>query len=832
MPKLYPIKNNFTGGLVSSLLHGRPDLRVYQNGLRQCDNFIVLPHGGITRRSGFTPVASVKIKVYLAHTGSGLDDMTLDAAFSASTDTVYKIEIDGNGTPDTLKWYKDGVLQASNIPLFATLTVEGDVVVNFAATVGHTIGDYWEFGRRKARLIPFVFSEDPTQSYVLEFGHEYMRVYQGATHGQVAGPYEIATPYLSSDIDNIRYAQSADVMYLVDGRNDPRKLTRSAHNSWSLDTFSTSSPPWVSFSTLNPWIISFLPLGGAIPFPPTDKSQMNIFFDISRDGMLFTKQKILNLFPIPLTSTVHEGTLGAIAWGNPAHDYDDVPTEHTYITTALGGIYTNFAWKVTGTLKVAVTGSYEFGINSADTADLSIDAETPLYLLRSNSGPANATGAVDPEDEFTSRGTVTLTAGVEYPITVRLVVQNGGGSNEYGVGIAWKPPAIADLVLIPATNTDNVSDDVTADLPRTVTIFQDRLWFGGSPNNPQTIWSSKTSHYEDFAVGDEDDDGIRFTIASQQIDPIRWLKGARRFLVGTSSTEYVVGGSGGAITPSDIEVLPNSFYGSKFVDPAQPENSIIFVGRAGSTLRDYFYRFKSDGYEGDDQSVMSYEEIAGGVKELVYQQAGLVGFIDDWSLVIPQVNVLWILTDDRELKAVTYEKKHKVIAWHKHTLGATTAKVDSIAVIPGAAGDELWAIVSRKAGAVLTDRYVEYLNNTAKRDNDGGANEEKFTATAEILPLELQAEGQTSRGMFKSWVECFAILFGAQNVKIAQGLAPTRTQTLATVAAGSYPTDRRVSLNGWSRDATIIITSEEDDSNEAHPATIMGIHGKVSANAG
>ena len=66
----------------------------------------------------------------------------------------------------------------------------------------------------KTRLIPFEFST--TQTYVLEFGNQYMRVYKDK--GQVlsgGSAFEISTPYLTAELFNIKFAQSADVMYIT-----------------------------------------------------------------------------------------------------------------------------------------------------------------------------------------------------------------------------------------------------------------------------------------------------------------------------------------------------------------------------------------------------------------------------------------------------------------------------------------------------------------------------------------------------------------------------------------------------------------------------------------
>lgn len=88
---------------------------------------------------------------------------------------------------------------------------------------------------RAVRLIPFEFST--TQTYVLEFGHLYMRVYKNGAivlNSSTGAPYQIASPYASTDLDRIKFTQSADVMTLCHPSYAPRELARTAHDNWSM----------------------------------------------------------------------------------------------------------------------------------------------------------------------------------------------------------------------------------------------------------------------------------------------------------------------------------------------------------------------------------------------------------------------------------------------------------------------------------------------------------------------------------------------------------------------------------------------------------------------
>jgi len=92
---------------------------------------------------------------------------------------------------------------------------------------------------RPVLLIPFEYNT--TQTYVLELGETAsgqgrMRVFSG--HGVVMkgdSQYVRDIPYTADEFERLRYAQSADELILVHPNHPPKKLTRVAHDNWSLE---------------------------------------------------------------------------------------------------------------------------------------------------------------------------------------------------------------------------------------------------------------------------------------------------------------------------------------------------------------------------------------------------------------------------------------------------------------------------------------------------------------------------------------------------------------------------------------------------------------------
>ena len=108
---------------------------------------------------------------------------------------------------------------------------------------------------KKTRLIPFEFST--TQTYMLEFGNQYIRIYKDK--GQVldsGSAVEISTPYLEAELFDLKFAQSADVMYITHPNHEVEKLSRTSHTAWTLTDVDFTKGPMQDLNTtdttLNP----------------------------------------------------------------------------------------------------------------------------------------------------------------------------------------------------------------------------------------------------------------------------------------------------------------------------------------------------------------------------------------------------------------------------------------------------------------------------------------------------------------------------------------------------------------------------------------------------
>lgn len=98
-------------------------------------------------------------------------------------------------------------------------------------------------GNAQGVLIPFQFAAN--DALVLEFVPGFMRVWRyGALIMSGASPYQLATPYTAADLPNLRWVQSADVIYLVDGAHPMQRLSRFALDNWTIEPQTLNRGPF------------------------------------------------------------------------------------------------------------------------------------------------------------------------------------------------------------------------------------------------------------------------------------------------------------------------------------------------------------------------------------------------------------------------------------------------------------------------------------------------------------------------------------------------------------------------------------------------------------
>ena len=94
---------------------------------------------------------------------------------------------------------------------------------------------------RVSRLVPFQYST--TVAYTLEFGHQYVRFYYNGAQVMSGGvPVEVTTTYTEDELPYLRFAQSADVLFICHEDHEPAMLSRVSATSFTLANVSWTWP--------------------------------------------------------------------------------------------------------------------------------------------------------------------------------------------------------------------------------------------------------------------------------------------------------------------------------------------------------------------------------------------------------------------------------------------------------------------------------------------------------------------------------------------------------------------------------------------------------------
>lgn len=542
-------------------------------------------------------------------------------------------------------------------------------------------------GTVQARLIPFIYST--TQAYMLEFGNNYIRFW--ANYGEVISggtPYEISSPYASSDLSQIKYTQSADTLYLVHPDKSPMKLMRFAHTNWQLRLLNFQDGPYGPINL------------SQISLQPTAVSGTNVSVIV---------KPVFNI-----TGTADNGS-GFVRITAAGHGW--AVGDLVVVSGVVGTTEANGTWRIS-----AVSDSSHFDIPVA-------------YVHAYTSGgqvlPAGADGHGLPQlfgANLIGCPIRILTAGTQWGWGY--ITGYGGGASQIFVNVikpfqsvdatttwrigAWKP-----------SYTDATGATIPASFPSTVAFHEDRLVFSGARETPQRLDASVTSDYENFAPTlldgtVKDNSALNFSLNSNDVNLIEWLNSEERGLVaGSVSGEWAVRPSltSEALTPTNISAKRSTRWGSANMQAAHVGKATVFVQRGSRRVKEFMYFFDIDGYRSTDLTELAEHITGTGVTDMAYQ-------------AIPHP-IVWFLRKDGTLAAMTYDRDMSQlrVGWHQHVLGGqsdvlgTPPVIESIAVIPSPDGtrDDVWMIVKRYINGVVT-RYVEVLTKVFEDiDNQSAA---------------------------------------------------------------------------------------------------------------
>ena len=290
------------------------------------------------------------------------------------------------------------------------------------------------------------------------------------------------------------------------------------------------------------------------------------------------------------------------------------------------------------------------------------------------------------------------------------------------VTISWSPVAGASRYQVyklqaglygylGETNTtslidDNIAPDLSATPPRyddpfsgvgnypaAVSYYEQRRVFAGTRNKPQTVWMTKagTETNMAYSIPVRDDDRIAFRVAAREANTIRHIVPLTQLMLLTSSAEWQVGTSNSdVLSPSTINVKPQSYVGASNVQPVIINNTLIYGAARGGHVRELAYNWQAGGHLTGDLSLRTHHLFDNlDVLDMAYSKAPLP--------------VVWFVSSSGKLLGLTYVPEQQVGAWHQHD---TDGVFESCAVVAEGREDVLYVVVRRQINGQQV-RYIE-----------------------------------------------------------------------------------------------------------------------------
>lgn len=284
--------------------------------------------------------------------------------------------------------------------------------------------------------------------------------------------------------------------------------------------------------------------------------------------------------------------------------------------------------------------------------------------------------------------------------------------------------------------------------PSTVTFYQGRLVIGGSRDLPNKLWLSKTFHIMNFDLGTGlDDEGIEFSILSDQVNAIRGLMSGRHLQVFTSGSEWMV--SGDPLTPKNIQLKRQTKVGSptyRYVPPVDVSGATLFVSANGREVREFLFADLEQAYQAKNISLLS---------------SHLIRYPVDMDYDAKR-RLVYVIMNDGTMATLTNYRTEEVLAWsQQETQGAFI----SVCVVY----DEVYLLVRRGNKIILEtfddDTYTDCCLL--------GVDETPRQVWTGVTPLIGKTVKVVADGVIQDDVEIYddalRLSFAAQNIEVGLG---------------------------------------------------------------
>ncbi len=563
--------------------------------------------------------------------------------------------------------------------------------------------------------IDFVFSS--TQSYAIEAGDKYFRFHAvGGTVFLYGVPYEVVTPYLHTHVNQLKFKQINDVLYITHTAYAPRKLSRISETNWTLVIVDYLDGPYLDLNKTDTWISwngTFKPGGVGLPVGTWDNSivaggtsvAVNSNFDYTCNGV---NEFAVDGYAIFFKGYVISGTYG--------QSVSEQPRSWNFLGKAAG----SSAWVILDTRQdesdwiPGETRLFEF----SNTTGVKYNAFR-LSVLSNNGFTTTRVDQITLKMQGTV-GTFTFNTGVGINKNAGFGVGDIGRPIRFqGPDGYWRFVNITGVVnnrtvtgeyhglwmIGGPGNTNNWklgAFSTATGFPAAITLFEERIALGGSLLQPRTVWLTRTGDFESFRETDPitDANPITITLTGERADAILWLDAGKGIFVGNSGGVASISGGNEPLTYKNIQQIPQTNYGTSNNAPIRVGPALLYQAAFLDCMRELLFNFNDDSYDAPNITLMN---------EHLYKNMGPSAW-----LPTPDDRVITVAISGT-IASMTYERAQKI---HGSTVHTTDGLFTHICAIPNGSKrkNDLYYIVKRTINGVQ-QQYVEIAADPFENQN-------------------------------------------------------------------------------------------------------------------
>jgi hypothetical protein len=219
-------------------------------------------------------------------------------------------------------------------------------------------------------------------------------------------------------------------------------------------------------------------------------------------------------------------------------------------------------------------------------------------------------------------------------------------------------------------------------------FHEGRLWVAGSPNEPSTIWASRSGNYQDFdgTTPNAKDDPLLFPLSTR--GNIVTLSSRKDLVVNTDISEVIGTADVGPIAFDDFDFPKQTDWGGAPVQPIVAGRQMIYTSNIRRKIRTFADEGGTNyGWDGQELSLLAEELFGTPVRRMV--------FLDE-----PSYQVCLLLSDGT-MACATYYYPEEVIGWWKFELAFNGSaqqqknNIIDITKVNTSTGAKLWMVVNR-----------------------------------------------------------------------------------------------------------------------------------------